>query len=287
MTQRKKYKRKKHVIFYITVLSIILITVGIFIQIENRRRDISKINLDAVSAIVVDKKNDEILYGKEIDKRVSPGSITKLVSMFVVFDNIKSNSLALTEEVEVSQNASSTMASRVGLRPGEKMTVDNLIKCILIASGSDAMLALAEHISGSEERFVELMNKKVTQLGLENTQFAGCIGLENTNTYSSAYDIATIVSAITTDYPQIYEYTKLHSVDIVRQDKSILSIKNTNDMLSIDGIDGLKTGSTPQSGYNLAMTYNKKGKSIVFIVLNSKTLYFRKQDCLQLIDVFV
>ena len=285
---KKNTTKKSYIICFLAIILIfsVISSTVIFLRTKNTRTNVSEILLDAVSAIAFDMKSEKILYEKEANKQVSPGSITKLVSLFVVFDKIKSGGLSLSEMVKVSENACSAVASKVGLMPGEKMTVENLIKCVLIASGSDAMLALSEHIAGNEEKFVKLMNEKVTELGLKNTHFAGCLGLEDPYTYSSAYDIALISSEITKTYPQIYEYTKLSSTDIIRENNSVLSISSTNDMLNKPGINGLKTGSTYESGYNLAMTYNKSGKSIVFVVLNCKTLYFRRQDCIQLLNTF-
>lgn len=244
------------------------------------------ITLYARGAIVVDLKKDDIVFDKNMHDRLSPASMTKLMSMLLVFEHIRDGKLAYDQRIVVSERATGTLASKAGIRAGEKLTVDDLLKCVFLPSGSDAVLAFAEHLYGDEESFVAAMNRKAAELGLQNTHFINSIGLEGRDQYSSPYDIAQIAKALVTQFPEVYRYTSLATSSVFYEDGTELKIKNTNDMLDHEGVNGLKTGSSPKGGYSLAMTYNQDGKQLLFVVMGNDMPYFRREDNKLLLQEF-
>lgn len=274
---------KKHKIIFIFLLTVVLFCIILFLGKFFIKKNI---DLYAKSAIVMNLDNKKVLFDKEKDLKLSPGSMTKMISIYIVLEKIESGEIKKTDMVTISRYATSTFGSKVGLRTGEKISVDNLIKCVLLPSGSDAVIALAEYVCGTEETFVGIMNEKAKEMGLVNTHFSNCVGLESSDHYSTAYDMALLAYELTTKYPYIYDYTDLEKEIIYHEDGTEMKIYNTNDMLDEDGINGLKTGSTPQSGYSLTMTYNKGKEHIVYVVMNSPSEYFRKRDCLNLLKEF-
>ncbi|NLL70296.1 MAG: D-alanyl-D-alanine carboxypeptidase [Epulopiscium sp.] len=245
-----------------------------------------QITLNAKGAVVIGMDHRKILYQKDMNDPFIPGSLTKLMSMLLVFEEIEAGTLSYDDKIPVSATATGTFASKAGLITGEQLCVNDLLKCVFLPSGSDAVIALAEYLCGTEESFVQEMNNKVQELGLKNSHFTNSVGLEERDHYSSAYDMACIAMELTTKYPEVYNYTSLPLALINHEDGAELLLKNTNDMLGFDGVDGLKTGSTPNGGYSLAMTYNKKKDHLLFIVMGSDSLYFRKQDCKKLLEIF-
>jgi len=221
-----------------------------------------------------------------MNERLAPASMTKMMSMLLVFEQIEQGKLTYDQKIYVSEQAVSTFASKAGLKAGESLTVDSLLTAVFLPSGSDAVLAFAEHLYGDEEHFVEAMNIKAQQLGLQNTQFKNSVGLEQSGHYSSPYDIALIATELVTRYPEVYTYTSLVRASIEHEDGTTLSLKNTNDMLGYEGVDGLKTGSSPTGGYSLAMTYNNRNKHLVIVVMGNEMPYFRKEDSKVLLEAF-
>jgi len=277
-----KKRSNSKVIFGIALVILILVSIIIISRITLKKN----IQLYSKSAIVMSTDNRKVLFHKNMHRQLIPGSMTKLMSMLIVFEKIHQGVLFYSDPIYISPKAAGTFASRAGLYAGEYISVDDLIKCVFLPSGSDAIIALAEHLYGTEEKFVDEMNHKVKQMGLKNTHFTNCVGLEDTNHYSSAFDIDSIAVELTSKYPEVYGYTSMSHTIIRHEDGTDLVLKNTNDMLEFDGIDGLKTGSTPNGGYSLTMTYNKNKKHLVFVVMESDTLYFRKYDCKKLLSTF-
>lgn len=242
--------------------------------------------LYARGAIVLSLDNGKTLYAHNPDERLSPASMTKIMSMLLVFEQIESGRLSYDQQIRVSDRAAGTFGSKAGLRAGESLSVDALLKCVFLPSGSDAVLALAEHLYGSEEAFVEAMNAKARELGLKNTAFRNSIGLEEAGHYASPRDIAVIAKELVTKYPEVYAYSSLAEATIRREDGTELHLKNTNDMLNVEGVNGLKTGSSPRGGYNLALTYRKDGKHLLIVTMGNQTPYFRRQDNKTLLEYY-
>ena len=172
------------------------------------------VSLEARSAVLMEASTGTIVYEYNKDERLSPASITKIMTLLLIFDALENGKIELNENVTVSTYASSMGGSQVFLAEGEQQTVQTMIKCIAVASANDASVAMAEHISGSEEAFVSQMNEKAAELGMVNTHFTDCCGLTDSDEhYTSAYDVALMSRALITEHPGIYEYTQIWMED--------------------------------------------------------------------------
>lgn len=172
---------------------------------------------DAVSGILIEAETGRILYEKDIDKRVSVASMTKMVAQIIILEQVEEGKIKWDDVVTVSKNAESMGGSQIYIEQGEKITVEDLMKGISMASGNDATVQMAEVISGSEEKFVKLMNKKVKELGLKNTSFKNCTGLDEEGHYSSAYDMAMIARELVVNHPEILRFSSMYE-DYLRED---------------------------------------------------------------------
>lgn len=183
---------------------------------------------NAKSAILIEVSTGKILYESNADEKLNPASMTKIMSMILIMEAIENGSLKWNQKIQVSENASSMGGSQILLETGEKMSVEDLLKGVAIASGNDAVVALAEAVAGTEEAFVDMMNKKAKELGLENTNFKTPHGLDAANHYSSARDMAKIARELVVKHPKILEYTSVYE-DYLREntDKKIWLV-NTN-----------------------------------------------------------
>ena len=244
------------------------------------------IELYARGAIVMDAATGRVLFEKNMNERLTPSSMTKLMAVLLVFENIAAGNLSLDEKVVVSTRAVSTIASRAGIREGEAQTVETLIISAMLPSGSEAVIALGEHMFGSEEAFVEEMNQKARALSLENTSFQNSVGLTHSDNFSSAYDMAVLTRYFITNFPEILYYASLTSHTLIHEDGSETLMRNTNDMLNIEGVTGLKTGSAPNSGFSLALTYERNGRSLIIVVFSSPVAQLRRLDILTLLERF-
>lgn len=266
--------RKKIFLFIVLILCIILF-------LKSR-----EIKLHSKSAIVMDINSGKIMLNKNMNERLKPASMTKLMAMLLIFEKIEEGVISYDEKIIVSDNAVKTIASKAGLKAGEHLSIDTLLKSVFIPSGSDAVIALGEHVFGSEINFVDAMNKKALELSLTNTQFKNCMGLDQEGHFSSAHDMAIIARELVIKFPIVYQYTSLSSDILIHEDGSETYMKNTNDMLRFDGVDGLKTGSSPASGYGLTFTYNKNSKHLIFVVMSSVDIQLRRIDCETLLSAF-
>ena len=206
---------------------------------------------NAKSAIMIEASTGEILFQKNKDEKLPPASMTKMMSMLLIMEEIEKGSLKWDEVITASSNAASMGGSQIFLEAGEKMTVEELLKGISIASGNDATVAMAERISGSEESFVKKMNDKVKELGLKNTHFSNATGLTIDNHYSSSYDMAMIAKELI-KHEKILEFTGTYEEYLRKNTESPFWLVNTNRLVRFyDGVDGLKTGFTKEAGYCL------------------------------------
>ena len=172
---------------------------------------------DAVSGILIEANSGRIIYEKEKDKQVAVASMTKMVAQIIILENIEAGKIKWDDVITVSKNAEEMGGSQIYLQQGEKITVEDLMKGISMASGNDATVAMAEVISGTEERFVKLMNQKVKELGLKNTAFKNCTGLDEEGHYSSAYDMAMIARELVVNHPEILRFSSMYE-DYLRED---------------------------------------------------------------------
>ncbi len=240
---------------------------------------------NAQSGILIEANSGKILYEKNKDSRVSVASMTKMVAQIIILEEIEKGNIHWTDMVVASRNASDMGGSQIYLEEGEKMSVEDLMKGISVASGNDATVAMAEYISGTEEKFVKRMNQKIKELGLKNTHFVNCTGLDEDNHYSSSYDMAMIARELVVNHPNILKYSSIYE-DYLRKDTDRkFWLVNTNKLISqYDGTDGLKTGHTDNAGYCLAATVKKNNIRLIGIVLGEKDSKVRNQETIQLLD---
>ncbi len=225
----------------------------------------------AKSAILIERDTGEVLYEKDANQTLPPASMTKIMTMILVMEALNDGSLKLDEKVRASEYAASMGGSQIFLEPGEEMTVDELLKGVAVASGNDASVALAERISGSEEEFVEKMNEKAIDLGLENTQFQNTTGLPADNHYSTARDMALMAKELL-KYEGITEYTKIYDDYLRKGTDNEFWLVNTNKLVKFyKGVDGLKTGFTREAKYCLTATAKKNDMRVIAVVMGAET----------------
>lgn len=243
----------------------------------------SKIQVDARSAILICTDTGDVLYTQNEYEKQSPASVTKIASLLVIMDAIESGRISLEDEVTASEAAVEKGGSQIWLEVGEVMTVDELLKATVIASANDACAALGEYIAGSEQAFVKMMNEKVASLGLENSNFENCTGLDDTitNHYSCAYDLAFMSKELIA-HPLIREYSTVW-LDYLRDGETELA--NTNKLVnSYNGITGLKTGTTSAAGFCLSATATRDGMGLCAVVLGCETSEARFDAATSLLD---
>lgn len=238
----------------------------------------------AVSGILMEKSTGKILYEKESARRLPPASMTKIMTLLLIFEQIDQNNLTYDKVIKASENASSMGGSQVYLKAGEELSVDEALKCICIASANDCAVMLAEEISGSEEAFVQNMNKKALELGCKNTLFSDCTGLTSKNHYSSAYDMALISKELLTKHPDVLKYTNIKE-DYIRKDTSSpFWLVNTNKMIGrVEGLNGLKTGFTSFSGYCITLSMTNGNMDLISVVFGYDKSTTRNQESLALL----
>lgn len=224
------------------------------------------LDLTAKSAVVMEAGSGTILYQKDKDMKLPPASVTKVMSLLLIFEELDKGNLKYSDKVTVSEHAASMGGSQVFLEPGESQTVDTMLKCIVISSANDAVVSMAEHIAGSEGAFVKRMNEKAKQLGMKNTTFKNSCGLDIKGHETSAYDIALMSRELTTKHPDIFKYTKIWMDKFTHETKKgtkEFGLSNTNKLLKqYNGCTGLKTGSTSTAKFCLSATaHEKRGQS--------------------------
>ena len=240
------------------------------------------ISISAPSAILMEKYTGEVLYEKNAHERIFPASVTKVMTMLLIVEDIESGKLKLDDAVTASACAASFGGSCVYLEEGEQMSVDDMLKCIAVVSANDCAIAMAEHISGTEQLFVERMNRRAEELGLEDTHFTGCTGLfDDGEHYTSAYDVA-VMSRELIGHELIKNYTTIW-MDSIRGGKFELS--NTNKLVYwYQGCTGLKTGYTSTAMYCLSATAERDGVEYIAVVMHGDSIESRNNDAKALLN---
>ena len=233
-----------------------------------------QLDLESPSAVLIEGSTGTIIYDKNKDEKLKPASITKIMTLLLIFEALDAGQISLTDEVSVSEYAASMGGSQVYLEPFEVQDVNTMLKCISIASANDASVAMAEKIAGSEEEFVARMNDKAKELGMNNTHFVNCCGLDTDNHYSSAYDVALMSRELITKYPQVSQYSTVWMDTIThttRKGTSEFGLTNTNKLIKFyQGITGLKTGSTSLAKYCLSATAKKENMNLIAVFLAAR-----------------
>ncbi|WP_418909820.1 D-alanyl-D-alanine carboxypeptidase family protein [Bacillus pinisoli] len=238
----------------------------------------------AKSAILIERDTGTILYDKNSNEKLPPASMTKIMTMILIMEAIDRGSLTLDEKIRTSEYAASMGGSQIFLEPGEEMTVEEMLKGIAIASGNDASVAMAERIAGSEEAFVKMMNDKVKELELGNTNFVNPTGLPAENHYSTAHDMAIMAKELL-KYDLITKFTSLYE-DYLRQDtEKKFWLVNTNRLVKFyPGVDGLKTGYTSEAKYCLTATAKKDDMRVIAVVMGAPTPKDRNAQVTKMLD---
>ena len=242
----------------------------------------SALSVSAPSALLMEKETGTVLYEKNAHERLFPASVTKVMTMLLIMEDIDSGKLSLDDTVTASARAASFGGSCVFLEEGEQMSVRDMLKCIAVVSANDCAVAMAEHLAGSEEVFVERMNRRAEELGLEDTHFTSCSGLfDDGEHYSSAYDIA-VMSRELLSHPQIKEFTTIW-LDSIRN--GAFELNNTNKLVYwYPGCTGLKTGYTSSAMYCLSATAERDGVEYIAVVLRCESIDKRNQDAKTLLN---
>jgi serine-type D-Ala-D-Ala carboxypeptidase (penicillin-binding protein 5/6) len=236
------------------------------------------------SAILIERDTGTVLYEKNIHEKLPPASMTKVMTMLLIMEAIDEGKLKMNEKIRTSEYAASMGGSQIFLEPGEEMTTEQMLQGIAIASGNDASVAMAERIAGSEEAFVEMMNKKVKELGLKNTKFQNATGLPAKDHYSTAYDMAMMAKELL-KYEKITKFTGTYEGYLRENTDNKFWLVNTNKLVRFyPGVDGLKTGFTNEAKYCLTATAEKNGMRVIAVVFGSPTSKERNAQVTKLLD---
>lgn len=245
--------------------------------------------ITAPSAILLEASTGQVIYEKNATERRSPASITKIMTLLLIFEALSEGKVSLQDEVVTSAHAKSMGGSQVFLEEGETQTLETMIKCIVIASGNDASVAVAEHIAGSEADFVEKMNAKATELGMVDTHFEDCCGLTDSDShYTTAKDVAIMSRELTVKYPEVFIYTRIWMEDIThvtRRGSSTFTLSSTNKLLKwYQWTTGLKTGSTAKAKFCISATASKDGMDLIAVIMGAPDPKERFHDAEKLLN---
>lgn len=268
---------KRAIVFILSVCFVVNLPLSVYAA------DKKESEPTAVSSILMCMDTGDVIREDNAYEHVSPASVTKIMSLLLIMEAIDSGKISLSDMVTTSENAQSKGGSQIWLETGEQMSVEDLLKAVIIASANDACTALGEYVAGSDSAFVKMMNDKVEELGLKDTNFENCTGLDDTtvNHYSCAYDLAVIATEVM-KYDLIKKYSTVW-LDSLRNGETELN--NTNKLVNTyDGITGLKTGTTSNAGFCLCATATRDGMSLVSVVLGAETSQERFDLASQLLD---
>ncbi len=263
---------------------LILLSLFIFIPSVAAEEVSSDLAPNSKSAILLDASTKTILFKKNEQEKLAPASMTKVMSMLLIMEAIDNGNLSLDDDVTISENAASMGGSQVYLQAGETYKVKELLKGIAVASGNDAVVAMAEKISGTVSDFVARMNERAKELGAVNTHFVNPHGLDAEDHYTTAYDMALMAFELL-KHPTILEYTSIYEDYLQKNDGSSIWLVNTNKLVRFyDGVDGLKTGFTATAGYCLTATAKKNNLRLISVVMGAETSDKRSSDTTSLLN---
>ena len=242
----------------------------------------NSLNLQSGAAILIDQNSGQILYEHNIHEQLRPASVTKIMSILLVMEALDSGQISLTDKVPCSENASSMGGSQIWLTTSETLTVNEMLKCMCVVSANDCTVAMAEYLCGSTDSFVEKMNKKAKELGMNDTCFKNCHGIDEDGHVTSAYDIALMSRELLNNHPSITNYTTIW-MDSIRDGKS--ELVNTNKLVrNYEGCTGLKTGSTSLALYNLSASATRDNLSLIAVIMKAPTTALRFSEAKALLD---
>lgn len=237
------------------------------------------------SGILIEAKSGKIIYEKDKDKKMSIASLTKMIGQIIILEEIEAGNIKWTDVVTVSKNASDMGGSQIYLEEGEKISVEDLMKGISVSSGNDAIVAMAEYISGSESKFVQRMNRVAKKLKLKNTHFSNCTGLDEKDHYSTSNDLSIVARDLILNHPDILKFSSIYEDYLRENTDRKFWLVNTNKLINFyDGADGLKTGHTDDAGYCLAATALRNNLRLIGIVLGEENSKIRNQEMIEMLD---
>lgn len=277
---------KKRIITWVLLLMLIMAEICP-VKIQGAVQPAPEIS--APGAVLMEPSTGTVLYEKNGEEQRSPASITKIMTLLLIFEALEDGQITLEEEVVTSAYAKSMGGSQVFLEEGEKQTVETLIKCIVVASGNDASVVMAEHLAGSEEEFVKRMNEKAGELGMLHTQFEDCCGLTDSEEhYTTASDVAIVSRELITRFPRILEYSSIWMENIIHrtaQGEKEFCLTNTNKLIrSYEGCVGLKTGSTSVAKYCVSAVAQRGEMTLLAVVMGAPDAKVRFKDAAALLD---
>lgn len=269
-----------------------LLSVGILLQLLSPSVQLvraAQVETESPSVILMEVTTGTVLEEKNAQEQRSPASITKIMTLLLIFEELEKGTLHLEDEVITSAHAKSMGGSQVYLEEGEKQTVETMIKCIVVASGNDASVAMAEHIAGSEAGFVDKMNQKAKELGMKDTHFEDCCGLTDSDGhYTTAEDVARMSRELITKYPQILKYSSIWMENITHvtaQGTKEFGLTNTNKLIrSLDGCVGLKTGSTSKARFCVSAVAKRENLTLLAVVMGAPDSKIRNRDAASLLN---
>lgn len=282
--RRDRQRKCKCFAVWISLLLIVSVLGGSVIPARAAGPEIT-----APSAFMIEASTGQVIYEKNADEKRSPASITKIMTLLVIFDYLDNGKVKLEDEVRVSAHAQSMGGSQVFLEEGEIQTLETLIKCIAVASGNDAAVAAAEYVAGTEEEFVYLMNQRAAGLGMDNTHFEDCCGLTDSDGhYTTARDVAVMSRELIMKYPKVFDYTGIWMEDIIHttnRGSETFTLSSTNKLLkSYEWATGLKTGSTSKAKFCLSATAKKDGMELIAVVMGAEEGKIRFSEAITLLN---
>ena len=241
-----------------------------------------ELNLDCESAILIEQNSGQVLYEKNAHEQLRPASVTKVMTILLTFEALEAGQITLEDRVPCSENAASMGGSQIWLDPREELSVNEMLKAMCVVSANDCVVAMAEYIAGSEEAFVSKMNEKAAELGMKDTCFKNCHGIDEDGHVTSSYDIALMSRELLNKYPDITNYTTIY-MDSLRDGKS--QLVNTNKLIrNYKGATGLKTGSTSLALYNLSASATRDNLSLIAVVMKAPTSAKRFEEAKKILD---
>ena len=249
---------------------------------DNQQSSTNSLNLESGAAILIEQKTGQVLYEHNVHEKLRPASVTKVMSLLLIMEALDSGQIALTDKVPCTEDAAGMGGSQIWLEVGEELTVDEMLKAICVVSANDCTVAMADYLCGSQEAFVDKMNARAKELGMNDTTFKNCHGIDEDGHVTSAYDIALMSKELLNNHPTILNYTTIW-MDTLRNGES--ELVNTNKLIrNYKGATGLKTGSTSVALYNLSASATRDDLSLIAVIMKAPTTKIRFSEAQKLLD---
>lgn len=249
---------------------------------DKQQASTNSLNLESGAAILIEQKTGQVLYEHNVHEKLRPASVTKVMSLLLIMEALDSGQIALADKVPCTEDAAGMGGSQIWLEVGEELTVDEMLKAICVVSANDCTVAMADYLCGSQEAFVDKMNAKAKELGMNDTTFKNCHGIDEDGHVTSAYDIALMSKELLNNHPTILNYTTIW-MDTLRNGES--ELVNTNKLIrNYKGATGLKTGSTSVALYNLSASATRDGLSLIAVIMKAPTTKIRFSEAQKLLD---